>query len=338
MKVDQIMVGSLETASARALRAEHIGFDGIWTAESGHDAFLPLMLAAEHTENLSVGTSIAIAFARTPMSLAYSAWDLQVYSQGRFILGVGSQIKAHIERRFSMPWSHPAPRMREFIAAVRAIWASWQNGTKLDFRGDFYTHTLMPPNFSPGPSPYGPPKVFLAAVRPTMTEVAAAVADGMLIHGFTTERYIREVTVPVISEGLAKRSMTLDDFEFSYPAFVVTGSSQEEMDAAAVAVRARIAFYASTPGYREVLDLHGWGDLHVELNAMSKQDDWTEMSRMIDDEVLDTFAVRGEPGQVPAMLEERFGDMVDRVSLYMPYTAADEVVQSVVKGTQGLNR
>ena len=197
MKVDTgIMAGALDDIAVKARELEESGYDGLLTAETGSDPFLPLVIAAEHTERIELGTGIAVAFARTPMLTAYTANDLQRHSKGRFFLGLGSQIKPHIERRFSMPWSHPAPRMREYILAMRAIWASWQDGSKLDFRGDFYTHTLMTPFFSPGPNPYGPPKVFLAAVGALMTEVGGEVADGMIIHGFTTERYVREVTMP----------------------------------------------------------------------------------------------------------------------------------------------
>ena len=205
MKVDTgIMAGALEDIAIRARELEDIGYDGLLTAETGSDPFLPLVIAAEHTKRIELGTGIAVAFARTPMLTAYTANDLQRHSKGRFFLGLGSQIKPHIERRFSMPWSHPAPRMREYILAMRAIWASWNDGTKLDFRGDFYTHTLMTPFFNPGPNKYGAPKVFLAAVGALMTEVGGEVADGVIIHGFTTERYVREVTVPAIERGLAK--------------------------------------------------------------------------------------------------------------------------------------
>jgi probable F420-dependent oxidoreductase len=337
MKVDDIIDAGLATAAERARRAEQHGYDGIWTAESGHDPLLPLTVAAEHTERITIGTSIVVAFGRTPMSLAYSAWDLHRYAGGRFVLGLGSQVRAHIERRYSMPWSQPAARMREFVAALRAIWTCWQDGTALDFRGDFYSHTLMTPAFSPGPVPHAMPKVFLAAVGQGMTKVAAETADGMLLHGFTTERYFREVTLPAVEAGLATRNATLDDFEFSYPAFVVTGTTEEEMAAATAATRKRIAFYASTPAYRGVLDLHGWGELHTELNTLSKQGEWDEMGRRISDEVLDAFAVRGEPHEVPAVLTRRFGDVIDRVSLYMPY-AAEQVAPLVVSGLQDLDR
>jgi probable F420-dependent oxidoreductase len=209
--------------------------------------------------------------------------------------------------------------MREFITAMRAIWDCWQNGTKLDFRGDFYTHTLMTPFFDPGPNPFGAPKVFLAAVGEGMTRVAAEVADGMLVHGFTTERYLREVTVPAVEAGLASSGRTRSDYQLSYPAFVVTGYSEEERAAAEAGTRKQIAFYASTPAYRGVLELHGWGELQPELNTLSKRGEWDEMGRRITDEILDAFAVQGAPDEIPVLLHRRFGDVVDRISLYMPY-------------------
>src|SRR5688500_17019107 len=231
MKVDGGISLELDKTVATAKDAEATGYDGVWTAETSHDPFLPHVLAAEHTERMELGTGIAVAFARNPMTLAQTAYDIQRLSKGRFILGLGSQIKPHITKRFSMPWSHPAARMREMILALHAIWDAWQDGTKLDFRGDFYTHTLMTPFFDPGPNPYGKPKVFLAAVGERMTEVAGEVADGMLCHGFTTERYLREVTIPALERGLARSGRSMDDIELSGPAFVVTGANEQEMAA-----------------------------------------------------------------------------------------------------------
>ena len=292
---------------ARAAALEEAGYDGGHTAETTHDAFLPLVLAAQATERLELGTSIAVAFARTPMTMAIVANDLQVASKGRLVLGLGSQIKPHIERRFSMPWSHPAPRMREYVLAMRAIWASWHDGTKLDFKGDFYTHTLMTPFFSPGPSPYGSPKVWLAAVGQRMTEVAGEVADGVILHGFTTERYVREVTLPALERGFARAGRGRDGFEVSGPMFVVSGTSDEEWAAARQGTKQQIAFYGSTPAYRPVLELHGWGDVGDELNTMSKRGEWVEMGELITDDILDAFAVVAEPDDVAPKLRARFG-------------------------------
>jgi probable F420-dependent oxidoreductase len=321
MLVDGGIGNDLNKAPAAAKAAEAAGYDAIWGAETSHDPFLPLTLAAEHTDHIQIGTSIAVAFARSPMTTANSAWDLNLYSEGRFLLGLGSQIRPHIQKRFSMPWSHPAPRMSEFISAMRAIWSSWQDGTKLDFRGEFYSHTLMTPFFNPGPNPYGAPKVFLAAVGDGMTRVAGEVADGMLVHGFSTERYLREVTLPAVESGLDASGRKRADFELSYPMFVVTGETEEDMAAASTGTRKQIAFYGSTPAYRAVLELHGWGELQTELNAMSKQGRWDEMGTLIDDDVLDAFAVVGPPEEVPALVLERVGDLVDRVSFYTPYSS-----------------
>ena len=250
MKVDG-GIGYDPTGIAQAARAaEETGYDGVWSAETGHDPFLPLAIAAASTEHLDLGTGIAVAFARNPMNLAMMANDLHGLSGGRFILGMGSQIKPHITKRYSMPWSHPAPRMRELILAIRAIWECWATGSALEFRGEYYTHTLMTPFFNPGPNPHGNPKILLAAVGPLMTEVAGEAGDGLLAHGFTTERYLREVSLPALERGAAKAGKTRADLTVSYPGFVVTGTTEADMQEATRAVKAQIAFYGSTPAYR----------------------------------------------------------------------------------------
>jgi probable F420-dependent oxidoreductase len=326
MKVDGgIGFGFNRELGQAAKVQEDLGYDGIWSAETAHDPFFPLLLAAMETERVELGTGIAVAFARNPMVLAQIANDLQLASEGRFMLGLGSQIKAHIEKRFSMPWSHPAPRMREFILAMRAIWDSWHNGTKLEFRGDFYTHTLMTPFFNPGPSQFGPPKVFLAAVGEKMTEVAGEVCDGLLAHGFTTERYLKEVTIPAIERGLAKAGKQRTDFEISYPAFVVTDDQSDQF------VRQQIAFYGSTPAYRPVLDLHGWGDLQTELNALSKQGEWVQMGKLVTDDIRDAFAVVGEPEEIPKQIIAKVGGVVDRVSFYTSGLGDPERMRTVIQ-------
>jgi probable F420-dependent oxidoreductase len=319
MKIDGSISLEISSSAATARAAEEAGYDGAWTAETNHDPFLACVVAAEHSERLEIGTSIAVAFARNPMTMAYTAHDLQSFSKGRFLLGVGSQIKPHIERRFSMPWSQPAARMREYIAAMRAIWDAWENGTRLDFRGDFYTHTLMTPFFDPGPTGFGVPAVYLAGVGERMTEVAGEVCDGFLGHGFTTQRYVREVTRPALERGRARAGKTLDGFNIALPSFVVTGSTAEEMDAAADGVRQQIAFYGSTPAYRGVLELHGWNALHDDLHALSKQGRWVEMGKLIDDEILHAFAVVAEPGQLAAELLRRYRGFVTRLSFSAPY-------------------
>ncbi|MDB5065818.1 MAG: putative F420-dependent oxidoreductase, family [Chloroflexi bacterium] len=315
MRIDTHL-GDLSGAAERAVALEQAGFDGLMSVETQHDPFLPLVVAAEHTRRVDLITGIAVAFARNPMTLANVGHDLQEYSKGRFILGLGSQIRPHIEKRFSMTWSHPAPRMRELISAVRAIWEAWDTGSKLDFRGDFYTHTLMTPFFNPGPNPHGNPRIFVAAVGAAMTEAAAEVADGIILHAFTNERYLREVTLPAVERGLARSGRRREDFELSLPCFVISGEEQADVDALRSAVRAQIAFYGSTPAYRPALEVHGWGDLQGELNTLSKQGRWAEMAELVDGSVLDAFAVQGAPDDIPERLLARFGDIVDRLSFY----------------------
>jgi probable F420-dependent oxidoreductase len=319
MKIDGGIGLDLSRAAADAKEAEAFGYDGIWVPETSRDPFLPLAIAAEHTERVEIGTSIAVAFARSPMTLANTAYDLTGYSEGRFILGLGSQIKPHITRRFSMEWSKPAARMRELVQAMRAIWDCWMNETRLDFRGDFYTHTLMTPFFNPGPQEGGIPRVFLAGVGPLMTGVAGEVCDGFFCHGFTTERYLREVTLPALERGRAEAGKTMEGFEICGPSFVVTGNTEEELELAKMGTRQQIAFYGSTPAYREVLELHGWGELQPQLNSLSKEGRWEEMGGLIDDEILETFAVVGEPDQIAPELKKRYGDVISRISFYAPY-------------------
>jgi len=259
--------------------------------------------------------------------LAMAAHDLNAQTKGRFVLGLGSQIKPHITKRFSMPWSKPAARMREMVLAIRAIWDCWLNGTKLEFRGEFYTHTLMTPFFTPAAadlSAYGPPKIFLAGVGELMTEVAGEVCDGFICHGFTTEKYLREVTIPALERGRAKAGKTMDGFEIVGPSFVVTGTNEAELERAAAGTRQQIAFYGSTPAYRPVLDLHGWGDLQDRLNTLSKQGQWVEMGKLINDEILNTFAVVGEPESIAPELHHRYGDVIERISFYTPYKSDPE--------------
>jgi probable F420-dependent oxidoreductase len=324
MKVDTgLAAGEWTDLPDEARRLESAGYDGVWTAEVSHDPFLPLGVAAAATARISLGTSIAVAFARSPMTMAYLGNDLQAASRGRFILGLGSQIKPHITRRFSMPWGRPAPQMREYILALRAIWAAWNDGQPLNVRGEYYQHTLMTAMFRPEPHLYGPPRVFLAAVGPAMTRVAGEVTDGLVVHGFTTERYLREVTLPALAEGAARAGRSRDSIEVTCPGFVVIDDGGDETAARITAVRRQIAFYGSTPAYRAVLALHGWGELADQLHALSVTSDegrWTAMGELINDEVLNEFAVVGSPQQAGAELKRRYGDIVDRVTV--PRTAA----------------
>ncbi len=334
MKVDTTTGTFLPDVPEAAKAAEAAGYDGLWTAETSHDPFMPHVLAAEHTESITLGTSIAVAFARNPMLLANIGYDLNAYSGGRFVLGLGSQIKPHITKRFSMEWSKPAARMKEMIQAIRAIWDCWNNDTKLEFRGDFYTHTIMTPFFNPGPNPHGDARIMIAGVGPLMTRVAGEVCDGFLVHGFTTEQYLKEVTIPALEEGMAAGGRSREDFEISYPAFIVTGENEEQMAANAAGVRGQISFYGSTPAYRGVLEHHGWGDLQTELNGMSKQGQWAEMANLIDDDILSTFAVVAEPEQVAGELTARYGTAVDRLSFYAPYATSADLWTPIVEDLQ----
>jgi probable F420-dependent oxidoreductase len=314
MKIDAGLIASdLAAVPARAKQLEAQGYDGCVSAEISSDPFFPLLLAAEHTQRLELMTSIAVAFARSPMTLANVGHDLNAFSKGRFLLGLGSQIQPHITKRFSMPWSHPAARMRELIQAMRAIWACWYQGEKLNFRGEFYTHTLMTPMFTPTNTQHGPPKVLLAAVGPLMTEVAGEVADGMIVHAFTTARYLHDVTLPAIERGLARAGRARRDFQLACPVFVVTGRDAKEWEQSRVGVCRQIAFYGSTPAYRGVLEAHGWGALQAELNAMSKRGEWDAMGTRITDEILEQFAIVARPEEVPAQLKKRYGGAIDRV-------------------------
>jgi probable F420-dependent oxidoreductase len=317
MQVDYAahVAASPPAVEAAAAEAEKQSYDGFGAPETRHDVFTGLTLAARATSRITLQSAIAVAFARNPMSLAVQANDLQLVSAGRFQLGIGSQVKPHIERRFAMPWSHPAARMEEYVAAVRAIWHTWATGDRLAFRGEFYQHTLMTDFFNPGPNPYGNPPIFLAAVGELMTAVAGRVTDGLMVHPLTTEAYLRERTIPALRAARDK----LDGFSLVLPALVVLGAEPTARAHADRAIRGQIAFYASTPAYRAVMDTHGWGDLADRLTAMSRRQAWPEMAAAIGDDVLDAFAVAGDATEVAQRLRERFGDIIDRISLYTPY-------------------
>ncbi|OBK26941.1 LLM class F420-dependent oxidoreductase [Mycobacterium asiaticum] len=315
-----------------ARELERQRYDGCWTGEINHDPFLPMLLAAEHTSTIELGTSIAVAFARNPMTVANVAWDLQAYSGGRFILGLGTQVKAHIEKRFSMPWGRPVPRMREFVSALRAIWDCWRDGTRLSFEGDFYTHRLMTPMFTPEPLTCALPKVFVAAVGEAMTEMCGEVADGVIAHAFTTQRYLDQVTLPALHRGLRRAGRRRADVAVTCPVFIVTGRNEAEMATSAAAIRKQIAFYGSTPSYLKVLDLHGWGDLHTELHRLSRQGEWDAMGALIDDEVLEAFAVVAPVDEVAAALRARCAGSVDRVLPGFPTDLPPDLVAGILEG------
>lgn len=334
LKVDGGVVSQLGNVVEAAQTLERRGYDGCWTAEINHDPFLPLTLAAEHTDIIELGTSIAVAFARNPMTVANIGWDLQEYSRGRLNLGLGSQIRPHIEKRFSMPWSKPVHRMHEFVVALREIWTCWRDGSKLRFEGEFYTHKLMTPMFVPEPQDYAFPKVYIAAVGEAMTEMAGEVADGILAHAFTTKRYFEEVTTPALMRGMIRSGRSRSEFQVSCPLFVVTGEDESELVSAALGTRKQIAFYGSTPAYRKVLDLHGWGGLHDELHRLSLQGDWDGMGALIDDEVLEAFAVVAPIDKLAAKIRDRCDGVIDRVMVGFPRDTPDATVTAVLQELQ----
>ncbi len=296
---------------------EAIGYDGAFSFEAKHDPFLPLVLAAENTKTLRIGTAIAIAFARNPMNLANLAYGMQSISGGRFVLGLGSQVKPHIEKRFSMPWSKPAKRMREIVLAIRAIFDCWEGKAELDFRGEFYRHTIMIPAFDPGPNPFGPPPILTGGFGPLMTAVAGEAADGFIAHPFNSRKALLENTMPALELGLKKSGRTREDIEIICATLVVTAAADDEegFDQVKLAARKQLAFYGSTPAYLPTLACHGWEDLHLELNRMSKQGKWDEMTDRVSDEVLETIAVVGPREEIAQRIHQRLDGIADGVSL-----------------------
>jgi probable F420-dependent oxidoreductase len=315
---------------ALAAELEGLGFDGLYTAEGPHEPFLPLELAAEHTRRATLYTNIAVAFARSPMDLAQVANYLQLVSGGRFVLGVGSQIRPHIEHRFSMPWRRPVERLRELVLAVKAIHRSWNERVPLDVRGEHYTHTLMTPFFDPGPNPHGAPPVWVAGLGPRMTRMAAEVGDGLLVHPFHSGRFVREHVAPAVGAGLADAQRSRGSFTVEAVPIVCTGLTDEQRAVAAAGVRHLLAFYGSTPAYRVALEPHGWGDLQPELNRLTKAGRWDELDGLVDDEVLSTLAVCGRPSEIGPLVEARYGGLVDRVGLSMPYEVPTETLATIV--------
>ena len=318
MKIDAGISANMDDVADEARRYESMGYDGIRVPELNHDPFLSLTLAAEHTTSVELVTSVAVAFSRNPMTMANLAHDLNAFSRGRFVLGLGSQVKPHIERRFSMPWHKAARQMQEFIEAMQAIFDCWYDGKQLEFAGEYYQHTLMPSTFTPENTDAGRPRINLSATGPLMTKVAAEVADGMIMHPFNTEKYIREVTLPAVQEGLMKSGRTLDDFELDYAPIIATGTDEESILKAREIARDRIAFYGSTEAYRPVLDIHGWGDLQTELNQMNKRQQQQEMASLVPDEVLEAIAIVGTPEEVIDAMHARFADLIGRTGFRVP--------------------
>ncbi|RNL62136.1 TIGR03617 family F420-dependent LLM class oxidoreductase [Nocardioides marmoriginsengisoli] len=323
--------GKPEKIVDRAREAERRGgISGLFVAEAAHDPFIALALAAASTERIELGTSVAVAFARTPMELAHSAYDLQRLSAGRLVLGLGSQIKPHITRRYGMPYSRPAARMREYVEALQAIWHSWQTGERLAFEGEFYQHTLMPPMFSPGPLEVPSPRVWVAAVGPLMVETAGTVADGIICHPLLSRSYLADVLAPQVQRARSAAGRDRDGFEFSTLVMVATGRTEEQLAAAIAGVRKQIGFYASTPAYAPVLEHHGWQDLHEEAHVLTKAGRWDDLASLVDDEVLHAFAVVGELDEVGPAFRERFAGIADRVTTSMPYAADEALALDVI--------
>jgi probable F420-dependent oxidoreductase len=303
----------LTEAAAVAAGAERDGYGGLWTLEAATEPFLPLTLAAEHTTTLQLGTAVAVALVRNPMTVAHLAHELNGYARGRLHLGLGTQVGAHVTQRFGAPFDHPADRMREYVAALRAIWSCWNDGATLDFRGRFYQHTLMTPAFNPGPCEYGPPPVHLAAVGPRMCQVAAEAADGLIAHPLSSVRVLTEVIGPRVASPAAPR------FQLSVPVMVITGETDAAIERAREAVRQQVAFYASTPAYREVLGLYGLADVADRLRQLSRDGAWAQLGALIDDELLAEFSVTAAPTEITAEIHRRYDGVVDRVMIYQPY-------------------
>ncbi|MDH3686856.1 MAG: TIGR03617 family F420-dependent LLM class oxidoreductase [Myxococcales bacterium] len=334
MKIDgALTMEKLEEAGPAAERLEAQGYDGGFSFEGPHDPFLPLVDAARATERLELGTAIAVAFARNPMTCAQQANDLQLLSSGRFVLGLGTQIKPHIVKRFSMPWSRPAARMREFVLAIKAIFQTWETGERLEFRGEFYEHTLMTPFFNPGPNPHGAPPIFVAGVGPKMVEVCGEVADGFFVHPLHTPEYLRAVTLPALAGGAAKVGRDAASCQISCQTIVCLGSNDEEVERARQKARGQISFYGSTPAYRGVLDHHGYEELQPKLNRMSKEGKWLEMMAEIGDDLLDRIAVSGTPAEVAKRLRER-NDFADRSMLIVYDEAGTGATGDLVSACQ----
>jgi len=323
----------LQIVAEQAHQAEASGYDCLWTSETQHDPFLALAVAANATSKIKLGTSIAVAFSRSPMTIAYTAWDLQKASQGRFILGLGSQVKAHIERRFSAKFESPGPKLREVVQALRAIWDSWQNGTPLRFEGRFYSFSLMTPFFNPGPIEHPRIPTYIAGVNAYMCRTAGEVCDGLHVHPFHTTKYLREFVRPAVNEGLKASGRSGGEFSYATACFAIIGETEQERSANAEAVRQQVAFYASTRTYEPVLAAHGWESLSPELHRKSLEGDWKEMTRLIPDELLDEVAVSGTYETIGKKLREKYVGLLDRIALYQPYEnpGGDPRVQALAK-------
>ena len=331
MKVDASLPAEMSSIGRSAQKLEELGYDGLRVAELNHEPFMPLAIAAAQTSRIELVTSVAVAFARNPMSLAVQAHDLNAFSRGRFVLGIGSQVKPHITRRFSMPWYKAARQMREFIEAMSAIFDCWYEGKKLDYEGEYYQHTLMPTTFTPQNVEFGRPKVLLSATGPLMTKVAAEIADGMIMHPFSTQKYMAEVSMPAVQQGLLKSARNLDEFIIDYAPMIATGTTEEELSTSISLVRDRIAFYGCTVAYRPVLEIHGWGELQDELITLNRQHKTTEMSELVTDEMVKTIAIVGEPMEVIDSMQKRMGGIVDRTGFGASSLAGHQITELLKK-------
>lgn len=322
MKFDLALApGPLAHLPTLALRAETLGAAGLWTTETQRDPFLPLALAAEHTSTLQLGTAVAIAFARSPMTVAHTAWDLAQQSQGRFILGLGTQVKPHIERRFGMVWPEsPVGKLREFMLALRAIWSAWQTGDRLNYRGEYFKHTLMTPFFNPGEIAHPTIPIYIAGVNAPLIRLAGELADGFHVHPYHTRKYLTEVVLPNLETGAAKTGRSRSDIAIVCMPFVAVGDTPTERATMREVMRAQIAFYASTPTYKPVLALHGWADKAEQLSALAARGNWGDMPAVLTDEVLSEFLIEGTWAEVGHQLLARYTGLADRLSIYNPYT------------------
>ncbi len=325
MKLDaEVAVDSPAEAAELARKAEDYGFDCFWVNETKHDPFVQIAIASATTKEISLGTSIALAFTRSPTTLAYTCWDLQNASDGRLILGLGSQVKGHIERRFGMKWEPAAPKMKEVIAALRSVWRSWQDGSKLDFKGKFFRLDLMTPFFSPGPIDHPEIPVYVAGVNVGMCKVAGAVADGLHVHPLHTVRYLQEVIKPALAVGIAQSGRKKGDFAVAASVFAAVGDTKSEIENVREALRGQVAFYASTRSYRKVMELHGWGDVCDRLHALSVKGEWEKMASEVTDDMLEEFVVQGSWNEMGALLRERYSGIADRVRMYLPFDGGEK--------------
>jgi len=323
----------LKEIDRTARAAEDFGFAGLWTSETKHDAFLPLAVAANETQRIELGTSVAIAFSRSPMETAQTAWDLQNLSDGRFVLGLGTQVKAHITRRFSMPWDQPAARLREYILALRAIWDSFQTDEPLQFEGEHYRHTLMTPFFNPGPIDRPEIPVYIAGVNTRLARLAGEICDGFHVHPFHSPEYVRRIVIPAIAEGARETGRDQEQVTLATSAFVIVTGDEERSAEQRESIRSQISFYASTPTYRTVLEAHGWEEVGERLGTMAREKKWREMPALITDEMLVAFTVEAPPDEIGPALRERYEGLIDRVALYLPFAAGerDEFWRTVVE-------